>query len=342
MASPDAELEGVWSQLEGERGRAAGRGVLYRRIFPESPADLYLGLDPETGARLFMLRVTRATGANLRGLPSPRGFEVEVVRPDGERDSAYVQLVLHRPAFKSLFTVLARDLTDTLRGIVTDRDAAMGFIRKLRQWQEFLERHGSGGLTQTEQRGLFGELWFLRSEAEPAAGARASVLAWHGPRGAAQDFLFARCLAEVKTTTGPTRQVRISSERQLDAPAGGALFLVHLPLVVGAPGGESLPDLVESVRTRAGSDGFARRHLEDLLFDAGYLDAHASQYSATRYAVSQPTVYGVKGDFPRVTPASLPNGLADVSYTLDLDRCRHHSVPASALADLLREQHEQP
>ncbi len=48
-------------------------------------------------------------------------------------------------------------------------------------------------------RGLFGELWFLRTVAIPSVGSLAAVHAWKGPLGSPQDFQLLDGLVEIKT-----------------------------------------------------------------------------------------------------------------------------------------------
>jgi hypothetical protein len=57
---------------------------------------------------------------------------------------------------------------------------------------------------------------------------------------------------------------------------------------------------------------------EQRLNMGGYLETQAHLYSGHRYAVRQRLVHAVGEKFPRITERDLPDGLSDVSYTLDL------------------------
>ena len=57
---------------------------------------------------------------------------------------------------------------------------------------------------------------------------------------------------------------------------------------------------------------------EQRLNMGGYLETQAHMYGDRHYVVRQRLVHAVGGNFPRITEHDLPDGLSDVSYTLDL------------------------
>ena len=71
----------------------------------------------------------------------------------------------------------------------------------------------------------------------------------------------------------------IASLDQLSTPVGELLLLAHLT-ATDSPSGEMLPEMVDNLREAFRSrDLSALNRFNDLLTDAGYLDAHASEYS---------------------------------------------------------------
>jgi hypothetical protein len=191
-------------------------------------------------------------------------------------------------------------------------------LARLEDWRRLLATVSTQGLTGEQQRGLFGELSVLRDLLLPEAGA-AAVMAWTGPDRQLQDFQFRNGAIEVKTTSGNSAEtVRIASERQLDCHGAGQLFLVTLALDARREGpGHTLPDLVGELREKTRALGIATE-FEQRLNMGGYLETQAYLYSARRYAVRQRLVHIVAGNFPRITERDIPDGLSDVSYTLDL------------------------
>jgi hypothetical protein len=51
------------------------------------------------------------------------------------------------------------------------------------------------------------------------------------------------------------------------------------------------------------------------------MDAQASRYGDTGYAIRRVLEYAVAGDFPRIVETGLPGGIGNVAYDLSLDAC---------------------
>ena len=191
-------------------------------------------------------------------------------------------------------------------------------LARLEDWRRLLATVSAQGLTAEQQRGLFGELSILRDLILPEAGP-AGVLAWTGPDRQLQDFQFPGGAIEVKTASGNNAKiVRIANERQLDCQLAGQLFLVTLALDARQEGpGLTLPDLVGDLRGKIRPLGSAAE-FEQRLNMGGYLETQAHLYGDRRYTVRQRLIHAVDGKFPRITERDIPDGLSDVSYTLDL------------------------
>jgi hypothetical protein len=188
------------------------------------------------------------------------------------------------------------------------------------------------------QRGLFGELHFLREVLLPGVGAGPAAGGWKGGEQAHQDFQLQRGAVEVKTTLAKQPQVvRITSERQLDDGAAAALFLHVVALDVRDGGGETLPAMVASLRDKLTVEAAAREAFEDGLLAYGYLDVHASKYADSGYVVRSQSSYRVKRGFPRIVERNLPAGVGDASYGLAVVACAAFAVSAEEVGKALGE-----
>ena len=124
-------------------------------------------------------------------------------------------------------------------------DALSRVIQRTRRWHHLLRGGRPDGLTLEEQRGLVGELAFLR-DLVSGLGPETAIEAWTGPAGSAKDFELIGTCVEVKTRRVAARPfVAISSEDQLADVEGSRLFL-HVVNVASAvlPAGLSLHDHV--------------------------------------------------------------------------------------------------
>ena len=195
-----------------------------------------------------------------------------------------------------------------------------------------------GGLSAEEQRGLWGEIHFLRSHLLPALGPGV-VAAWKGPDGASQDFQLSAGCVEVKTTLANQPQVvRIANERQLDDPHRNALFLHTLALEILEGDAATLPAAVHNLRVALSPHAIASEQFEDALLAIGYFDTHAPRYAGCGYAVRSESNFRVRVGFPRLIENDLPLGVGDTSYGLSLAACAGYAVPAEELIQTLTAQ----
>jgi Putative PD-(D/E)XK family member, (DUF4420) len=334
-------VKNTWKILE-EDTSSVPSGYITRRLLPEVIYDVYLAIERPSNARLLMLRVTQKSMEKAAVFPNSNCFEVRRVALQGDEDShVTLQLVLINSRYSDIFTTLVQDIVDAIAPIADEQNAVAAFFTRLRRWQAFLEKHNPEGLSQAEQQGLYGELWFLRQVVIPQIGSRQGVKCWTGAKGTQQDFQFQHCAVEVKTTTAKQHQkLAISSERQLDDTGTGTLIILHLSLDARQERGESLPDIVTSLRSLLENDPIAKEELEILLFEVGYLDIHILYYEQIGYTPREVNYFKVEGDFPRIIEADLRNGVGDVRYTISVAECRRFSIPELDVISLIRGSHK--
>jgi len=262
-------------------------------------------------------------------LPVARGFEVRVlpVRP-GPHGDVRLMLSIGDMAYRDVFAVMAEDLTGHLATVEDHRRAVRVFLERLTRWQAFFQRQSSDGLGEEEQRGLYGELWFLRHHLTLAVGAAAAIQSWTGPTAANQDFQCAAVAYETKTAVAnPPQKLHVANVRQLDRTGLDALFVFHLSIDQRQGSGESLVQMIEAVRGLAIQAGTGSMvELNDKLLAAGYLDLHALRYQRVGYTRRQHHFYHVRDGFPCIVERDLKTGVGDVRYTIAVAACQPFEV----------------
>jgi hypothetical protein len=328
------DLTRIWRELSGEQHNGQA-GRFNRRVLVGNGFDCFLVV--EFPQRRRALSVVAHAGA---GTPlSPRsvlssGVEVRVVA-DPTTGRPGVDLVLTDPSHQDIFTALAADLINVLDGTDSNPDGGLGVVTsRIRRWQRLLAGVRPEGLLPQLQRGLFGELTLLE-EILSRLGASA-VTAWTGPDPACQDFQFPQAAIEVKTTSaGHPNLVRVSGERQLHDTAGTPLHLVTYVLDARRGGnGTTLPELVERLGTSCAQLGVTEE-LADRLAAAGYLPTQAHLYAEPHYVVTRRFFHRITDGFPRLVPNLLPDGVSEVTYTLDLAAASAHATTFEEILHLL-------
>lgn len=332
-------VKDLWAALEAD-SRDARPGFLVRRI--PGDRELHLAIDKPSNRRMLMLEVsTTDLPAGLAALPGSPGFSIETV-PEAQTRRISIHLVMGLPTFGEMFVVLVEDIVGRIVRAGSDRAAAKALFERLLRWQEFLRVHGPAGMPDEAQRGLFGELWFLRCELIPAVGEIVAINAWAGPLGSPQDFQMAGRAIEVKvSTTKQLQQLRIANERQLDDAACGKLLLFHLSLDARDAGAATLPWLVQALREMVATGSEAGTVFEDRLLASGYHDVHGDRYSRTSYTQRERNYFLVRDGFPRITEQMLTTGTGDVSYSIAVSACMPFRIADTDARQIIAGPNEQ-
>lgn len=313
-------------------GLAAG-SIDARRVDPQGRQDFFWVIAARSEPGL-LLRLAPETG-EIHPLPRMRNLELGYHDISGTRS---LLLLLRDAEQRELFSSLCRDIVRAGEAASDNRDALHRSIRRTLRWHHLLRGGSTARLSLDEQRGLVGELQFLR-RLTGLIGPRAAIEAWKGPIGAAKDFELDGCVVEVKARRGASRAaVRISSEDQLSDVEGCRLFLVVSAVdAVVSPNGLTLADHVtelDRIFAGAGPDACA-------LWDAAILATGydpSDDYSDRRWLSGRSMHFEVRDGFPRVT-GPMPAGISSVRYSLQLDACPDFEVDAEIIDGLVKERH---
>ena len=332
------QIDDLWKELEADvgAGKSGASGWLLRLAQPTAGCSVFVGLELASRRRAVLLRLPSASVPSRRHWPRCKGLEPLAVDVDG---IAHFGVALKEPRFADVFTALAEDL---VRRVADSGDPVLQtrtFLGQLARWQKFLSA-SFDGLSEESQRGLWGELHFLREHLLPTIGL-AAVNRWKGGERAHQDFQFGTSAVEVKTTLAKQPQVvRITSERQLDDSTYESLFLNVIALDVRDTSGETLPAMVASLRAKLAADTAAREQFEDELLAIGYLDSHAVRYLDRGYTVRTIGFFRVGRKFPRLVEADMPAGVGDANYALSVAACEPFAITAAAMLVFLSQSNE--
>lgn len=314
--NPAALLE-AWGSLARE---GATGGLVRRRLHPEAGVDIFACLIAPEGEVGILLEGDWPRGQALGLLPACRGLRIAGAVQSGERPRGILSILLEDERLLETFSVLATDLVDTASVAADLPSAAKACIDRIALWQELFERVTNPGLSLEAQRGLFGELVVLERVVIPALGIHEAVRAWVGPEGANQDFMAGGTGIEVKATISkaPVR-LRISNELQLDDTGLEQLFVAHVSLLATPGSNRKLPELVNDLQQMLKEEPAAMRDFDYKLAQAGYEDAAKHQYESYGYVLREAGYYRVASGFPRLTKASLPSGVGDVTYSIPVE-----------------------
>ena len=302
-----------------------------RRVAPETPWNLYWGVDSD---RNVVLILQHGGGIGRpRRLPTFGGLRVEAQPAEAGSDERIVLRLTDREQ-KDIFLRLCRDIVEATSLAKTEEQAIARFLARTWRWHRLLQGVRDGRLSDEEQKGLIGEIVVLERHLLPNLGALDAVRCWTGPLGTHQDFELSQVRVEAKARSSATPRVTISSEHQLASAATETLFLHVTEMTISTENkanAVTVTDAATRVRTLMASGDPAAVDLFEARLDAVGFD-WADDYSDKNWLVGAESVYEVRDGFPRITLETVPRGAGDVRYTISLPDCEAFRVTPDALA----------
>jgi hypothetical protein len=292
----------------------------YTVRYVTAPGDVTLcwGKDVQ-GRCLFMVQFEGDHAEQYRkNATTVNGIEVDLRQLPKPGKQALI-LALEKHVDRDLFHGLCQTLIGNLDGVF-DPAAALGVaLNHIKRWKAFLAGKRTRVLSAEEVRGLFAELSFLRLLKDKHLTDAQAVEAWCGPDRIHQDFIFGDAAVEVKSISGRDRSiVRVSSEDQLETVSERLFLKVYR--LTEAPDGtpaQSLNELISAVGHEL-SDADAIEDYWRKLATYGYVEMR--EYDNPKLLLNGSNAYRVTDAFPRLVRSTLPDGVVDVNYNLQLEK----------------------
>lgn len=318
----------LWAGLEADAKVLPTGELIARRVYAESPYDIRLAVEAPGHCRMLLVLLSPTQICESVELPSARGFTTQRVALAGDLSARVgIAVRLTDDSYRELFSSLVQDVA---RALVAQADSRVAFgtlVARLKAWQGFMQRATPDGLDVISQIGLYGELRFLHDQLIPCLGAGRALQSWTGPAGAPQDFQCGATAIEVKTTAADHHLLRITNALQLDDSTIDALYLAHFAVDRRNAHGRTLVELIHEIRSVISSDGSASELFSSRLLQAGYHDCHTELYRHAGFADRALQIYRVRDTFPRILMSNIPDGLADIKYSIQAAAIAPFAVP---------------
>ncbi|KKN19918.1 hypothetical protein LCGC14_0940900 [marine sediment metagenome] len=283
-------------------------------VISNNGEEILIAIDNKDNFRHLIIPIKKG---NYKDDTSSRGINIlyRSFKKEGE-DFQFINTVCKIPRLNELFNIIISEILEELKSDNTTPYKVC--IKILQQWRELINRKYYRLLPEHEIQGLFGELWYLRELYDFNNDA---LKYWQGPQGHPHDFSNGTNEIEVKTYVRKERIIRINGIDQLTPPMEGLLYLSVIQLKKVTSGGESVPNLIDSLRDK----GVNYTELLAKISEIGYSINDNEQYDEKyRYQVSDYRTYNADNKFPKITLKSfktdkLPQNVIDLNYTLNIN-----------------------
>ena len=324
------KIEKIWSNLEGDFSNQAG--LLYKRYSAEVLPDIFIALKAPEKFRCLAFSINQTFSFDESQWNKLKDIKIETIPDERDKSKKFLLITLLNKQHKDIFSTLCEDLIFGVSEVTNEQNLVEKLLERLAKWQSLFEKIGNQGLSDEAQRGLYGEVYFLRLFINNSSNKNHCLKSWLGPEKSVQDFQYSDWAVEVKTTHGNNHQkIHIASERQLDDAIIPNIFLYHLSLDVRMSNGEFLNSLIDEVSDLLTDNTMAYNLFKLKLLEVGYYDIHRPLYEDTGYTIRQENLYRVAGNFPRITEANIPIGVGDVRYSIILSESEEYRIDQKTL-----------
>lgn len=329
------KIENIWSGLESESSNHSG--LLYKRYSAEVLPDVFIAVKAPENLRCLAFKISVGFSFDENQWNKLKDIKIETLPDDRDKSKKFLLILLLNKQHKDIFSTLCEDLIFGVADVSIEQSLVEKLLERLAKWQSLFEKVGKQGLSDESQRGLYGEVYFLRVFLNKSSDKNYCLKSWLGPEKSIQDFQYSNWAVEVKTTHGNNHQkIHITSERQLDDSIIDKIFLYHLSLDIRVGSGESLNFLIDDVSEKLKENTMASNLFKLKLLEYGYYEIHRPLYEERGYTIRQENIYRVSGNFPRITENQVPIGVGDVKYSIVLSESEEWRIDVDSLFNELK------
>lgn len=310
------DIKQIWADQES----TSGKDIVKKRIDSIPGLNCYIGLIGVTGARMFQMELGTAAPTHKNFLRKFRGVEIQAI-PFSLSQTEYT-IILIEKELTEIFTMFIEDIIEKLSPVIEPQQALTLINQRVNYWRKLFSRATGELLSAEKQRGLFGELFFLKSLLQSSPYHQAVILSWRGSESANQDFVRNRNAVEIKTTKANSPSVHISNEQQLDFTAWDNLFLGLISVTETTGSQNSLAGIIEEIRDLVNYDPELIREFETKLERVGINIDMIENYDDISYSVNNQRFFRIQDGFPVILRSNIQSeAIYDVKYQIDISSC---------------------
>lgn len=303
MNDYEQELRDKWSNISYQQGGSLELGI-------QHPLEWHVGyFSPEAKS------IVIVSDEPVSKIESSKSIQASCMpRKDGRYATSFTLVSREQ---EDVFITMCGDM---IRFSSTENDRSRSVARVLKRytaWLKLLQHKNSALLGATAQKGLIGELLYLKDRIERGMSAADALAGWVGPEGADQDFTYEDGWHEIKTTGAASAEVTISSAEQLDNAQPGELVVMRVDKCAPAQTGAfTLYKLVHQIIGMLNVSAGAADTFVLKLGSVGYIDM--PEYDQQTFVFSSKAKYTVDETFPCLVRNSLPPEIVNLNYVLSL------------------------
>jgi hypothetical protein len=182
------DLEKTWTLLEEGIGPAEStHNRVYRRLDSDKETGIRLGVVTPGNVRELLVQINQKEEHSFSP-PKWMGMRFEIISLDIPGSTRHIRLFLSDREHISVFSTVCHDVVDTLLEVQGPALRIQELQNCVDRWSSFFQKYGTDGLSKEMQRGLFGELSWLKLLLSRNMNVASAVNSWKGCRRNFHDF----------------------------------------------------------------------------------------------------------------------------------------------------------
>ena len=250
-------------------------------------------------------------------------------------DTGYVVLELTDNSYFDLFNDLIISIYQRIYKLSEVEEYSNIFIQMFYKWSEFFDDKKSNKLSQDIIKGLFGELFILKTLIIDTSSLYLNDLlsSWKGPYDKGHDFVFDKKNIEVKTKDISKSNVKISSEYQLEKEFAKDLELLVLSVENNYIEGISLSKLLNEVKEEIIKKMGDFSIVLTALSQKNITTQNISEYDNYCFKAKEKIIYECNDEFPKLTKSNIHEAISGITYTLQLKQLERFIINKENIND---------
>lgn len=314
----------IWDSINKESAGSPVKTLIARKVGSIGIYTVFLATDFRKGIRLLYVLLGQEHGIITDDLPRFRGLDISVslTTIGSFSNQEFLKFTQFIPNTENIFESVIADICENIIQLENKENLLPALIRTLSEWKLFFEKQQNEILSITSQKGLVGELYFLKNYLFNKYSFIEALMYWTGSDRTNHDFQISDIAVEVKATSGKQhKKFTVSSEKQLDSTGLRKLYLAlfSLNLHSNLPD-RTLPSLIREIYTIMQQDPFATFQFQIKLAKYGYNEQHSDKY-LTGFSLAELKCFDVADGFPGLRQQNLPDGIGDLKYSVVVSAC---------------------
>lgn len=322
----------IWESINNESKKNPLQSQIARRIPSNGLFPVFLATDVKKDIRLLYINIANIQSIEIEKLPRFGGLDISLVNASiGEFDKEmFIKFTQLIPQIDNIFELVISDICDKVLQVKADLEVTL--FRLLSEWKIFFEKKENKILSIEAQKGLAGELYFLRKYLFKKYSYAESLSYWTGTERTNHDFQILNRAIEIKSTSSKQhKKFIVASERQLDSSGLDNLYLSLFTFTLHSNMPScTLPGLINELYSDIEGDSIATFHLQMKLIKYGFNEQDAEKYKLG-LSVSSIKFFEIKEGFPRLLPLNLPEGIGDLKYSVVVSACAPFEIATDIL-----------